>query len=163
MNIDSPHPSASPVGRENASFLGQHNEQALRGENKNNKTSNTGDSKEGIVQKLQEVLFTVRRDRDREHRSSDIAFEKLRSAKDILEGEKSNLEAEREKLMKTRNEAENAEKEISREEATIQQLKAKVQPKQGSSSNFLIRNFSRSFYVLLTLLRNCILSWGLLE
>ncbi len=82
--------------------------------------------KEGIVQKLQGVLFAVRRDRDREHRSRDIAMEKLRSAKEIYETDKSNFEAEKEKLAKTQEEAEKTQHEILKKEKTVGELQQKV-------------------------------------
>ena len=82
--------------------------------------------KEGIVQKLQSVLFAVRRDRDREHRSCDIAMERLRSAKDAFEAEKSAFEAEKKKLTQTQDESEKTQKEILRIETTLHDLRQKV-------------------------------------
>jgi hypothetical protein len=123
-NNTGPRLAASQVGAI-GNLLRQRNEARFGAENNNNRNASTG-GKEGIVQKLQEVLFAVRRDRDREHRSRDIAMEKLRSAKEVFQAEKSNFESEQEKLTKTRNEAERTQMEILQREESIRQLQQKV-------------------------------------
>lgn len=121
MNSNRPHLS-SQVGASGTS-LRQRKGISVSGENNDSSTSG---GNEIIVQKLQGVLFAVRRDRDREHRSRDIALEKLRTAKEVFQKEKSSHDVEKEKLTKTRDEAERTQKEISRKEETIQQLQQKV-------------------------------------
>ena len=130
LNNDRP---CSPALQLVANQMREYKEQAHHRRSNDNNISITSTGKEGIVQKLQEVLFAVRRDRDREHRGCDIAFEKLRSAKEIFEVEKSNFDAEKEKLTITRDQSEKTHKEILRKEATIRQLQQKVDFNQGSS------------------------------
>ncbi len=125
-NTNYPRVPASRVGA-TRSFLGQMQESPRR----NNSNDNTAE-KEGIVEKLQGVLVAVRRDRDREHRSRDIAMEKLRSTKEIYEAEKSNFEAEKEKLSKTQDETERTQEEILQIEETIQHLEQKVRRAMSS-------------------------------
>jgi hypothetical protein len=120
MNNNRPRIAASQVGASGTLMRSGNN-------NGNNSTiSNASGGKEGIVQKLQGVLFAVRRDRDREHRSRDIAMEKLRSAKEVFEAETLNFGEQKKKLTKTREAAEKTQKEILRKEATIQELQQKV-------------------------------------
>ena len=126
MNNAHSRPTASQVGASRTLFRPQKDAPLRSGNNSSNITNVSGSCKEGIVQKLQGVLFAVRRDRDHEHRSRDIAMEKLRSAKGDFEAEQSNFKAENEKLTKTRDEAETTQKEILRKEATIQHLQQKV-------------------------------------
>jgi len=127
MNNALSRPLASQVGASGTLFRPQNDAPLCSGNNISNITNVSGSGKEGIVQKLQGVLFAVRRDRDREHRSRDIAMEKLRSAKGAFKAEQSNFKEENEKLAKTRDEAETTQKEILRKEATIQHLQQKYQ------------------------------------
>ena len=119
-NTNYPRVPASRVGA-TSSFLRQIQKSPRR----NNPNDNTAE-KEGIVEKLQGVLVAIRRDRDREHRSRDIAMEKLRSTKEVYEAEKSNFEAEKEKLSKTQDETDRTQEEILQIEETIQHLEQKV-------------------------------------
>ena len=122
MNNNRPRP-ATPRAGGGTSVLKQ-----IKGKQAANETNDTPAStvKEGIVQKLQGVLFAVRRDRDREHRNRDIAMEKLRSAKELYETDKSNFEAEKEKLAKTQEEAEKTQQEILEKEKIVAELQQKV-------------------------------------
>lgn len=124
-NSHNPPLAPSEVGASRTS-LRQHNEVSLRGETNNGNASSSSSRKESIVQKLQGVLVAIRQDRDREHRSLEIAMEKLRSAKEAFQAKKINFDAEKEELMKTRDESEKTQKEIFRKEAIIQELKEKV-------------------------------------
>ncbi len=118
-------------------------------------TDGTTTEKEGIVEKLQGVLVAVRRDRDREHRSRDIAMEKLRSAKEAFEIDKSNLETEKEKLAKTQEEAERIQKEIKEKEESIRQLQEKVCREMISNRDNLLFWFSLAVFLTFAFLRRC--------
>jgi predicted Holliday junction resolvase-like endonuclease len=148
MNNNRPRIAASQVGASGT---------LLRSENNNSNISNTSSGKEGIVQKLQGVLFAVRRDRDREYRSRDIAMEKLRSAKEVFQAETSNFGEQKEKLTKTQEEAEKTQKEILRKETTIQELQQRVRKARrvaNTRSRSVIRCISHLFMCFLTLLLN---------
>ena len=126
----------------------------IKGKQAGNETNDTPAStvKEGIVQKLQGVLFAVRRDRDREHRNRDIAMEKLRSAKELYETDKSNFEAEKEKLAKTQEEAEKTQQEILEKEQIVAELKQKVrEAKRFDAFNQVSFSLWRHFGFLLSI------------
>ena len=122
MNKTNSHPVDFQIGA-SGTVSKQHDEIGIdNGVN----SINAGSGKESIVQKLQGVLFTVRRDRDREHRSLDITMEKLRSAREVFQTEKRNFKEEEEKLKQTQEDSEKTQQEILQKQAAIENLQQKV-------------------------------------
>lgn len=129
MHNRRPHPAASRGGSSSAAMMHQHQRQRQRQHvtgGGNDSSSDLSSENEGIVQKLQGVIAAVRGDRNREHRSRDIAIEKLRSAKEAFQADKATLQADKNKYDATQNESENTQKEIIIVEVSIQQLQQKV-------------------------------------
>lgn len=130
MHNRRPHPAASRGGSSSAAMMHQHQRQRQRQHvtgGGNDSSSDLSSENEGIVQKLQGVIAAVRGDRNREHRSRDIAIEKLRSAKEAFQADKATLQADKNKYDATQNESENTQKEIIIVEVSIQQLQQKYE------------------------------------
>jgi len=134
MHSRRPHPAASRGGSSSSAMMHQHQRQRQRqhvtvtgGGNDSNSNSDLSSGNEGIVQKLQGVIAAIRGDRNREHRSRDIAIEKLRSVKEAFQADKATLQADKNKYDATQNESENTQKEIIIVEESIQQLQQKYE------------------------------------
>ena len=121
LNNCTSYPSASQGGAAATTMRQQFKQQPITGCGNNTDIKN-----EGIVQKLQSVITTIRGERDQAYRSRDIAIEKLRSAKDAFQADKENLQAAKEKNVAMRNKSEQTKKDIQTLEESIRHFQQKV-------------------------------------
>lgn len=101
------------------------------------------DAKEFLVQKLQDALHAIRRDRDQEHRQRDMGLERLRSVNEAKESTRDSLGEEKAKYEKTCAESKDRQQNVHALHEEIEVLKHKVRggecPVMATTSSSSVR------------------------
>lgn len=101
----------------------RHHTNSAGGKSKND-DHNGGN--ELIVNKLQNVISAIRKDRNLEHRNRENAMGKLRSAKEACEQDKQALKEDKSKFDATQNETKSTMAEILKLEESMKHVQDKV-------------------------------------